>query len=323
MAWYDYPITRGFLWTPEHVTWHSGIDLGAPWNTAVTAALSGQVVFAQCKPWGGQVDILVNWQDSSDTQPHSYVVTVLHLHRILVSVGQSVTRGQVIGYSGGDGRGPCPTQMPKYSDGPHVHFELTLGTLGPYHGGPPYKFGRNAHTVSPAFLLAFLRGQISREPPAPPDPGGASSQQDSLLLPDLTALFAQPAAITTLLASLPGFEDIIYRLHDAETFPGWKTIDEIAPVSGVSDINVNTPGVTVRIPLRIIESLSPGRMTYWIIGNLFGNLQAACVRLVFVIVGMTLLLALLIALAGAQVEEDVSQATEAIKTVAPLVEGAA
>ena len=323
MAWYDYPVTQGFKWSPEHTNWHSGIDLGVPWSTAVTAALSGRVIFAQCKPWGGQVDILVNWQDSSDATPHSYVVTVLHLHQIVVATGDTVTKGQLLGYSGGDERGPCPTQMPKYSNGPHVHFELTLGTLGPYHGGPPYKFGRNSHTVDPSFLLAFLQGKISRQPPPPPDSGGGSSQEAAFDLPDFTTLFEQPAAVTSLLASLPGFENIIYRLHDAETFPGWRSVDEIAPVNNVPDLNVNLPGVTVRVPLRIIESLNPGRMTYWIIGNLFGNLQAACVRLLFIITGMTLLLALLIALAGAQVEEDVSEAAKALQTAAPLIEGAA
>ena len=320
MAWYDYHITQGFKWTPEHTNWHSGIDLGVPWNTPVTAALSGRVVFAQCKPWGGQVDILTTWQDSSDRTPHPYVVTVLHLHKITVATGDSVVAGQLLGYSGGDERGPCPTDMKKYSNGPHVHFELTLGTLGPYHGGPPYKFGRNSHTVNPAYLLAYIRGQIELQPPTPIDPGAGS---EPAALPAIDALFAIPQATTELLDAIPGVDNLIYRLHEAETFPGWKTVDQVAPLGNIPDINVNAAGVSVRIPLGWIERIGPGRIAYWLIGNLWGNARAAVVRFVFLTAGFMLLAALLIALGLAQIETNGEDASKVVQAVAPLVEGAA
>src|SRR5512146_454113 len=108
-AWYDYHISQGFKWTDHNKTAHSGIDLAVPWNTPVTAPLAGTVIFAACKPWGGPVDVLVRWNNLT------YVTTVLHLHSIMVNQGQQVIAGSLLGYSGGDGRGPCPTQMPKYS----------------------------------------------------------------------------------------------------------------------------------------------------------------------------------------------------------------
>ena len=350
-AWYDYPITQGFSWTDHHRTWHSGIDIGAPFDTPVTAALSGVVTFAQCKPWGGQVDILTTWNGL----PH--VVTVLHLHRMVVSRGQSVAAGQLLGYSGGDGRGPCATQMPKYSNGPHVHFEFTLGAVGPYHGGPPYRVSASSTTVDPKPLLDALRSGLAQSGVGAFGAVAGANSDAALLptatpvaLPTLSAIFAVPQAAVDAINAIPGIDNLIYRLHEAETFPGWKSLDQVAPLgTGAGAANAGSAigasaggiignaiapgagaigagaGAAIGGGVGTLgANLNPGRLVYWIAGNLIGNARAAFVRLIYLGLGGMLLLALVIALGSAQadvtlhVAEDVTQMAEPVLAAATV-----
>ena len=306
--WYNYAITQGFKWTPINRKAHSGIDLGVPWGHTVTAPIDGMISFAACKPWGGQVDVTGYWQ--GDT----YTATVLHLHEILVHNGQRVQRGDILGYSGGDGRGPCATAR-RYSNGPHVHLELTYGTLGPYHGGPPYTISARSYTVSPAFLLEDLRGNASEA--IPPD------QQARDTTPPFQGLFGLPSATVAALDAIPGIDNLIYRLHEVETFPGWRSVDEVAtdaalPVSTIPDININLPGVTVDIPLSAIERLNPARVGYWLVGNTFGNMKAGSVRFVYLMLGLLLLTALAIAAADAMLEQQLDTGETLAKDILPF-----
>jgi murein DD-endopeptidase MepM/ murein hydrolase activator NlpD len=341
MAWYDYKVTQGFKWSDHNKTGHSGLDLGAPWNTAVTAPLAGSVIFAQCKAWGGQVDILVNYSG------RAYVATVLHLHSIMVNQGQSVVAGQLVGYSGGDTRGPCPTQMRVrgrpggYSDGPHIHFEMTLGSLGPYHGGPPYKVNANSFTVDPTPLLEALRnGAVAGAVPGI----GALFPEEAINtpvgLPGLDALFGIPQATVDAINAIPGIDNLIYRLHEAETF-NWKGLDQVAPlntatpsaagtaigaIGGIGGaIIAGTAGNAAQAAVTGIlgQNLNPGRLAYWMIGNLFGNARAAAVRLLYVLLGGMLLLALVIALGSAQAESSLEQASQLVEAAKPALEAAA
>lgn len=340
MAWYDYNISQGFKWTDHNKTAHSGIDLAVPWNTPVTAPLPGTVVFAQCRPWGGQVDVLVRWNGQN------YVTTVLHLHSILVNQGQSVVAGQLLGYSGGDGRGPCPTQMPKYSNGPHVHFELTLGSVGPYHGGPPYKVTASSFTVDPGPMLQALKsggglsGGLTGYQQSEALPGGASAQETAVSLLSLDALFTLPQETVNAINAIPGVDNLIYRLHEAETFPGWKSLDQVAPLDAnaqktLTAAQVVTAGVAAVVggPAAAKEAtstvgtlgttLNPGRLVYWIAGNILGNSRAMVVRLLYMGIGGMLFLALVIALGAAQQEIVLHAAGDVVKDVAPVLEAGA
>lgn len=357
MVWYDYHITQGFKWTDHHRNWHSGVDLGAPWHTPVTAAASGIVVFAECRPWGGQVDILTMRGGAA------YVVTVLHLHSMLVNKNQHVAQGQLIGYSGGDGRGPCPTQMPKYSDGPHIHFELTLGSVGPYHGGPPYKVNANNFTVDPTPLLYALRtGGSEALPSGAAGATGAfdsstlsalqaaSSGGDSSGFPSLAALFDVPTATVDAINSMPGIDNLLYRLHDVETFPGWKSLDQVAPLGTLAAVQSGTAaanaaanaaassGIIGAIGGAVLGAgatqaagaastigavLSPGRLVYWLVGNMLGNARAAFVRLVYLGIGGMLFLALVIAIGNAQINVTLDTAEKVTEAVGPALEAAA
>ncbi len=90
---------------------HTGVDIGAQYGTAVTAAASGTVTLAVLDygsvGYGTYVAIY-----------HSNGSTTLYAHMsaLCVSPGQYVEKGQVIGYVGSTGA----------STGPHLHFEIRV-----------------------------------------------------------------------------------------------------------------------------------------------------------------------------------------------------
>jgi murein DD-endopeptidase MepM/ murein hydrolase activator NlpD len=113
---------------------HAGIDISARVGTPVKAAGSGRVLFAgPSGAYGNYVCVA-----------HASVSTCYaHLGQMLVSAGDSVSRGQVVGYAGMTGN----------SSGPHLHFEVRNGTLmyglpldpGRYlPGGVPAKTGTSS-----------------------------------------------------------------------------------------------------------------------------------------------------------------------------------
>jgi len=88
---------------------HTGVDIGAPYGSAVFAASGGQVVFAGTMSGYGNA-IVVDHGGGVAT-------TYNHLSGFSVSGGASVSRGQTIGSVGCTG----------YCTGPHLHFEVRLG----------------------------------------------------------------------------------------------------------------------------------------------------------------------------------------------------
>ena len=90
---------------------HNGIDIPAPSGTAIVAAASGTVAWANYSSSAG------NWVGIT----HSNGVTSVYMHMssIGVSAGQHVSKGQYIGAVGNTG----------YSFGNHLHFGVTIGTL--------------------------------------------------------------------------------------------------------------------------------------------------------------------------------------------------
>lgn len=88
---------------------HNGIDIGAAYNTNVLAADSGTVVVSKSSSSYGNY-IVINHGKGNTT-------LYAHMSKRLVSVGDAVTQGQVIGLVGSTG----------ISNGPHIHFEVTEG----------------------------------------------------------------------------------------------------------------------------------------------------------------------------------------------------
>jgi len=95
------PISR----RREH---HNGIDIRAPHGTSVVAAADGTVIFSGWMNGMGNT-VIIN---------HGNISTLYgHHSRNLVSVGQTVQRGEVIARVGSTG----------WSTGPHLHFEVHVG----------------------------------------------------------------------------------------------------------------------------------------------------------------------------------------------------
>ena len=89
-------------------SYHKGIDIAVPSGTSVVAAANGTVTTASYQSAAGNF-IMVSHGNG--------VYTVyMHLSSINVSAGQTVSQGQVIGYSGNTG----------VSTGPHLHFGVNV-----------------------------------------------------------------------------------------------------------------------------------------------------------------------------------------------------
>ncbi len=87
---------------------HPGIDIGLPEGTPIVAAHSGVVSFAGYAGGYGNYTVIDNGDGVSTCYGHQ--------SQIIVSVGQQVQAGQVIGYVGSTG----------VSTGPHLHFEVRV-----------------------------------------------------------------------------------------------------------------------------------------------------------------------------------------------------
>lgn len=96
---------------------HEGIDLTAPIGTAVYASGNGVISQSQWRNGYGEL-IEVN-------HGFGYKSRYAHLSKRYVQVGDSVTRGQVIGEVGNTG----------VSSGPHLHYEVRYrdNTVNPIH----------------------------------------------------------------------------------------------------------------------------------------------------------------------------------------------
>jgi murein DD-endopeptidase MepM/ murein hydrolase activator NlpD len=98
--WWGYPCSTGHF--------HTGIDIGAPYGNNVTAADSGIAHLYQDFSGYGNYIIIVHG--------NGWVTLYGHLAGWAIRDGQTVHRGQLIGYEGSTGN----------SSGPHLHFEIDL-----------------------------------------------------------------------------------------------------------------------------------------------------------------------------------------------------
>jgi murein DD-endopeptidase MepM/ murein hydrolase activator NlpD len=105
------PITSPFCEARAWESCHPGIDIGVPSGTPIRAAAAGRVVLLQGEGASGGYGNFTCIQHTG-----SMSTCYAHQQSFAVSMGQSVSQGQVIGYS--DCTGRC--------FGPHLHFEVRI-----------------------------------------------------------------------------------------------------------------------------------------------------------------------------------------------------
>ncbi|MEO5918145.1 MAG: LysM peptidoglycan-binding domain-containing protein [Candidatus Limnocylindrales bacterium] len=103
-------VSRGFIYG------HYGLDIAATYGSRVVAAAPGTVIWAGWRNGGAGYAVWIS-------NGSGLYTTYNHMSAILVSVGQSVTRGQQVGRIGSSGN----------STGPHLHFEVWNGEI--WNGG--------------------------------------------------------------------------------------------------------------------------------------------------------------------------------------------
>lgn len=87
--------------------WHNGVDFAAPSGTPIYASRSGTVTTAKSMTTSYGNHVVINHGDG-------YSSLYAHMTYFVVSVGQYVTQGQLIGYVGSTGN----------STGPHLHLTI-------------------------------------------------------------------------------------------------------------------------------------------------------------------------------------------------------
>jgi peptidoglycan DL-endopeptidase CwlO len=112
------PSSAGLIWpvngpvvSPFGMRWgrmHTGIDIGVPYGTPIHAAAAGRVVYSGWMDGYGNLVAIDHGRGLSTAYAHQ--------SRIVVSLGQTVAQGQVIGYVGCTG----------HCFGPHLHFEVRV-----------------------------------------------------------------------------------------------------------------------------------------------------------------------------------------------------
>jgi murein DD-endopeptidase MepM/ murein hydrolase activator NlpD len=132
-------VGDGFGWIPPG-RWHTGLDFPEPKGTPIHAGGVGVVSFAGFNT-GGYGNLVVI------SHRLGFESWYAHQSRIAVSVGQSVSGGQTIGYVGSTG----------HSTGPHLHFEVR------HFGTPvdptPYLLGYRSAAARKAVRKARVSGK--------------------------------------------------------------------------------------------------------------------------------------------------------------------
>jgi murein DD-endopeptidase MepM/ murein hydrolase activator NlpD len=108
---------------PRWGTFHYGEDMAAPWGTPFYAAGDGIVIHAG--PMSGYGNAIMIQHPNGDVTVYG------HEEKVLVTVGEKIKAGQLIGLVGALGQ----------ATGPHLHFEVRIG-------------GENGEKVDPLPWLA-------------------------------------------------------------------------------------------------------------------------------------------------------------------------
>ena len=103
---------------------HRGVDISTNYGTPIIAPADGEVIYAA--PYAGYGKLI------ELDHGHGFITRYGHMSAFAVNNGQSVHRGDIIGYVGLSGR----------STGPHLHYEVWVNNV-PVN---PYKYLRDVMT---------------------------------------------------------------------------------------------------------------------------------------------------------------------------------
>lgn len=114
-SYYAHPLPGGVKTQGVHGT--NGVDIAAPIGTPIVASAAGEVIIANAGGYGqGYGSYVVVKHDNGSQTLYA------HMSRVGVGIGETVNKGEVIGYVGTTGR----------STGPHLHFEIRGGPRNPF-----------------------------------------------------------------------------------------------------------------------------------------------------------------------------------------------
>lgn len=131
---YDYNVTQDFGGSNNH----GGIDFGVWYGEPIVSVMSGTVVYAYDEGdiptsdlrWTYGTYVVVEHENGMRTY-------YAHLSSRTVSVGDTVEKGEIVGYSGNTGRvSPAPTPSNPLA-GTHLHFEIRVWNGSTYVKADP------------------------------------------------------------------------------------------------------------------------------------------------------------------------------------------
>ena len=224
---------------------HNGIDYGAPTGTPIFAAQSGTVHF---EGWGSNNAWLGGVAGIAVLIDHGAFYTgYAHLSSTIISKGQRVERGQLIGYVGATGT----------ATGPHLHFEVLPKPVNINNGfygrtNPNPYFTEERKVVNESDLTAIYRyGVLSR---------ARSAKEGSDVYIGKTAEFvlkdhANSVEGRTKLASRAGRDKAINDLTVANTKLTQELLAKPTTVEVIKEIPVEViKEVTVEKIVEVVKS---------------------------------------------------------------------
>ena len=134
---YDYSVTQDYGGSNNH----GGIDFGVWYGSPIVAVMSGTVIYAYNEGdlstsdlrWTYGTYVVVEHENGTC----SYYA---HLKSRTVSVGDKVSKGDIVGYSGNTGRvSPAPTAENPLA-GTHLHFEIRVWNGSTYVKADPKNY---------------------------------------------------------------------------------------------------------------------------------------------------------------------------------------
>jgi len=132
---------RSMTVNDKYYWWHNGVDLMAQLNTPVYAAAAGKVMTARYDNSYGYYITLNHGK---------FGTLYAHLSRYSVTEGKIVKPGEIIGYAGSTGD----------STGPHLHFEMRLGSYENFWDRAHCDRSVFMNTVDP---MIFIEDFLNRE----------------------------------------------------------------------------------------------------------------------------------------------------------------